>query len=164
MNKQIGIYIFKDPPRPLAPETGLCKKTWAIPEGELLSQTGIPWLGNLLSAFAMESHGQKIHVVNCLNFSLVAADGSQERQYGSRGSVGGQDGRWQQVWWTNCYSLCGLKVAMGLNCHIVTVDPRVWGKNVCFWGEKNVLVVDKQSGYFWFGFRLFVTRSKQTTV
>jgi hypothetical protein len=83
MKKQIYNKGISSPPP--ATETSLCMKTWAEAwsalEKTCCHRQGILQLGNPLSAFALERHGQKIHVINCHNFSVVATGGGQEPQY-----------------------------------------------------------------------------------
>jgi hypothetical protein len=81
------------------PKTGMCMKTWIDVQPALdescCCRHGTPRLGNQLSVFALERHGQNIHVINCHNFSLVAAVCSREHQYVGWGAVRGQGERRQ---------------------------------------------------------------------
>jgi hypothetical protein len=123
--------------------------------GELLLQTRDPRARQSIVNICPGMTWTQIHVINCHNFSLVAAVCSQEHQYVGRGAVRAKvedsnkfDGdKCHRKSWLKCdksfmdqlsqfmWSYC----SNGLNCHIVTVGPRFWETNVCFGDEWTVL-------------------------
>jgi hypothetical protein len=177
MNKQIYNYGDQKPffVWKHGPTLGQCTRSAVV------TDMGITGLGNPLSAFAMERHGQKIHVINYCNFSLAAAVDSWGCQY-----AGGDSGRpkWKtttsligtnvtggvgqngpKVLWT-CHRLLGHS-GNGSNCHIATVGPRFWGTNVWFWGGRTVCpLLDLVLDYFSLGLTnssQIVTRTKRAS-